>query len=420
MNGTMNQGWHPPATGVVRGCWQLSRGHGPGWSRGLAFAALDSAASIPGPLHLDCADIYTGVEELLGDWMASRREAAGEVVVHTKCVPDLAALPRIDRAHVRRIVLRSRGRLRRDVLDLVQLHWWDFGVPGWVRAAEWLAELREEGVVRHVGVTNFGADALRTLLDEGIPIVTNQVQFSLLDRRPLGGLTDLCAERGVALLCYGALAGGLLADGSFAGGAPGSPLVGAPPDSPPVGAPPDGPLVGAPPDSPPVGDAPDSPLVGDAPGSPPVGAAPDGPPVGASSGSPPSRTAPTTGMPESAVGADSRSITKYRLILDDVGGPAVLRRARAALARIAARQDASLADVAASWTLAQPSVGAVVIGLSRRRLTADPRTVRLRPEDLAALQAAVPATVPGAVYEAERDRSGPHGRIMRYDLNREG
>ena len=375
MTGTVNHDWHPPATGVIRGCWQLSRGHGPGWSRGLAFAALDSAAAKPGPLHLDCADIYTGVEELLGDWMASRKGAAGEVVVHTKCVPDLAALPRIDRAHVRRIVLRSRGRLRRDVLDLVQLHWWDFGVPGWVRAAEWLAELREEGVVRHVGATNFGADALRTLLDEGIPIVTNQVQFSLLDRRPLGGLTDLCAERGVALLCYGALAGGLLADGSFAGGAPGSPLVGAPPDSPPVGAPP---------------------------------------------GSPPSRTAPTTGMPESAVGADSRSLTKYRLILDDVGGLAALQRARAALARIADRQGASLADVAAAFALSQPAVAAVIIGLSRRRLTADPRTVRLRPEDLAALQAAVPATVPGAVYEAERDRSGPHGRIMRYDLNREG
>ncbi|MXX33384.1 MAG: aldo/keto reductase [Gemmatimonadetes bacterium] len=333
MTGTVNHDWRPPASGVIRGCWQLSRGHGPGWTRDLAFAALDSAAAMPGPLHLDCADIYTGVEELLGDWTASRKEAAGEVVVHTKCVPDLAVLPRIKRGHVRRIVLRSRDRLRRDVLDLVQLHWWDFGVPGWVRAAGWLAELREEGVVRHLGVTNFDAGALRTLLDEGIPIVTNQVQFSLLDRRPLGGLTDLCAERGVSLLCYGTLAGGLLADGSFAG-------------------------------------------------------------------------------------ADSRSLTKYRFILDEVGGPAALQRARAALARIAAREGASVADVAAAFALTRPAVTAVIIGLSRRHLATHPRTVRLRPEDLAALQAAVPTTVPGAVYEAERDRTGPHGRIMRYDLNR--
>lgn len=358
--------WRAPASGVIRGCWQLSRGHGPGWSRDLAFEALDAAAAGPGPLHLDCADIYTGVEELLGDWMASRRKAAGEVVVHTKCVPDLAELPRLGRDRVRRIVMRSRDRLRREVIDLVQLHWWDLGVPGWVRAAEWLAELREDGVIRHIGVTNFGADALGTLLDEGIPVVTNQVQLSLLDRRPLGGLTDLCAERGVALLCYGTLAGGLLADGSFAVGAL---------------------------------------------GSPPSGAAP---------GSTPSCTAPIDGMPESTVGADSRSLTKYRLVLDEVGGPGPLHRARAALAPIADRQGASMADAAAAYALAQPSVGAVIIGLSRRRLGADPRTVRLGPEDLAALTAAVPATVPGAVYEAERNRTGPHGRIMRYDLNRNG
>ena len=273
------------------------------------------------------------MEELLGDWMASRKEASGEVVVHTKCVPDLAVLPRIDRDHVRGIVLRSRDRLRRGVLDLVQLHWWDFGVPGWVRAAEWLAELREEGVVRHLGVTNFGTDALRSLLDAGIPIVTNQVQFSLLDRRPLGGLTDLCAERGVTLLGYGTLAGGLLSG---------------------------------------------------------------------------------------AASPDSRSLTKYRLILDEVGGPAALVPARAALSRIAVRHGASMADAAAAYALAQPAVEAVIIGLSRRRLSAHPRTVRLLPEDLAALEAAIPATVPGAVYEAERNRTGPHGRIMRYDLNRNG
>ncbi|MCY4573783.1 MAG: aldo/keto reductase [Gemmatimonadetes bacterium] len=354
--------WRPPPSGVIRGCWQLSRGHGPGWSRDLAFAVLDAAAATCGPLHLDCADIYTGVEELLGDWMARRKEAAAEVVVHTKCVPNLAVLPRIDRDHVRGIVLRSRDRLRRDVLDLVQLHWWDFGVPGWVRAAEWLAELRKEGVVRHIGVTNFGTDALRSLLDAGIPIVTNQVQFSLLDRRPLGGLTDLCAKRGVMLLGYGTLAGGLLADGFLSGALA-------------DGLPSDGSFVDA---------------------------------------------APTDGMPVGAAPTDSRSLAKYRLILDEVGGPAALERARAALSRIAVRHGASMADAAAAYALAQPAVGAVIIGLSRRRLAAHPGTVRLGPGDLAALEATVPATVPGAVYEAERNRTGPHGRIMRYDLNRNG
>ena len=325
--------WRPPVPGVIRGCWQLSRDHGPGWSRDLAFAALDAAASRPGPLYLDCADIYTGVEELLGGWMASRGVTAGDVVVHTKFVPDLSALPRIDRGYVRDIVRRSRDRLGVAELDLVQYYWWDRAVPGWVRAAEWLAELREEGVIRHIGATNLDRDALRTLLDEGIPLVTNQVQLSLLDRRPLRGLAEFCVERGIALLCYGTLAGGMLAG---------------------------------------------------------------------------------------SAGRESRSLTKYRLIVDEVGGPAVLERARAALADIAVRESAEVADVAAAYALGQPAVAAVIVGLSRRGLAADPGAVKLGARDIERLEAAVPTTVAGAVYEAERDRAGPHGRIMRYDLNRQG
>ena len=325
-------GWRPPVSGLIRGCWQLSQGHGPGWSRELAFAALDAAASRPGRLYLDCADIYTGVEGLIGEWMASRGATSRRAVVHTKFVPDLSVLPRLDRAYVRDVVQRSRDRLGVTALELVQYYWWDRGVPGWVQAAEWLAELREEGVIRHIGVTNLDRPSLRTLLDAGIPVVTNQVQLSLLDRRPLAGLADFCLERGVALLCYGTLAGGLLA---------------------------------------------------------------------------------------ASTGRESRSLTKYRLIVDEVGGPAALRRARAALAGVAARHGASVADIAAAYALSRPAVAAVIIGLSRRGLAADPRAVRLSRRDIEQLEAAVPTTVPGAVYEAERDRTGPHGRIMRYDLNRD-
>lgn len=323
--------WQPPASGLIRGCWQLSRDHGPGWSRHLAFAALDAAAARPGPLYLDCADIYTGVEALLGEWMASRGVTGERVVVHTKFVPDLGVLPRIDRGYVRGIVERSRDRLGVAALDLVQYYWWDRAVPGWVRTAEWLAELREEGVIRHIGVTNLDREALRILLDAGIPVVTNQVQLSLLDRRPLAGLDDFCVERGVALLCYGTLAGGLLT---------------------------------------------------------------------------------------ASAGRESRSLTKYRLIVDEVGGPVVLERVRAVLDYIAAREGVDMADVAAAYALGRPAVAAVIVGLSRRGFTADPRAVRLGHRDIERLEAAAPTTVPGAVYEAERDRAGPHGRVMRYDLNR--
>ena len=78
-----------------------------------------------------------------------------------------------------------------------------------------------------------------------------------------------------------------------------------------------------------------------------------------------------------------------------------------------------MADVAAAYALGRPAVAAVIVGLSRRGLAADPGAVRLGHRDVERLEAAIPATVAGAVYEAERDRTGPHGRVMRNDLNRE-
>ncbi len=55
--------------------------------------------------------------------------------------------------------------------------------------------------------------AVAKILDAGVPVASNQVQFSLLDRRPLGGgMIDFCAARGIKVLTYGTLGGGLLSD----------------------------------------------------------------------------------------------------------------------------------------------------------------------------------------------------------------
>ena len=83
----------------------------------------------------DCADIYTGVEALIGEWLKRRRARSNAVPVqvHTKYVPDLDRLPTHSRADVVRGVDRSLARLGVEPLDLVQLHWWDYDVPGYVR-----------------------------------------------------------------------------------------------------------------------------------------------------------------------------------------------------------------------------------------------------------------------------------------------
>lgn len=197
---------------LIHGGWQLSEGHRPG-------ARIDRRASVDELLRLvdagvttfDCADIYTGVEELYGDLLAAcRRRGTAPPEVHTKLVPDLEDLPGLERRQVRALVDRSLARLRSERLDLVQLHWWDTSIPGWIDAAGWLDELRQEGKIRHLGVTNFDAGTVAQILDAGVPLVSQQVQYSVLDRRPERSLARLAARRRVALLAYGTLAGGFL------------------------------------------------------------------------------------------------------------------------------------------------------------------------------------------------------------------
>ena len=200
---------------VIRGGWQLAGGHG-AIDRMQAVTDL-IAAFDAGISTYDCADIYTGVEELIGaarERLRNERgaEAAAAMKVHTKLVPDLEKLAGIDRAYIRGIVEQSLRRLKTERLDLVQFHWWDYALPGYLDALGWLDELRREGKVRNVGTTNFDRPRLAEILDAGIPLVSQQLQYSVLDQRPLNGLTALASQNGVKFLCYGSVAGGFLSD----------------------------------------------------------------------------------------------------------------------------------------------------------------------------------------------------------------
>lgn len=198
---------------VLKGGWQLAGGHGP----------IDEAAALDdmdrfvgaGVTTFDCADIYTGVEALIGAYLRRLRAREGSaaldrVQVHTKYVPDLDRLSTIRKEDVEQAIDRSLMRLGVERLDLVQLHWWDYDIEGCVDTARWLDDLRRAGKIRHLGLTNFDVPHLRAILDAGIPIVSHQVQYSVLDRRPMHGMADACASAGIGLLCYGALAGGFL------------------------------------------------------------------------------------------------------------------------------------------------------------------------------------------------------------------
>jgi aryl-alcohol dehydrogenase-like predicted oxidoreductase len=109
-------------------------------------------------------------------------------------------------------IARSLRRMDVATLDLLQFHWWEYQDAGYLDALTHLAQLQEEGKIRNLGLTNFDTEHLKRILDHGIKVVSNQVQFSLIDRRPEVEMSRFCQEHGIGLLTYGTLCGGLLSE----------------------------------------------------------------------------------------------------------------------------------------------------------------------------------------------------------------
>ncbi|MGG5818812.1 aldo/keto reductase [Falsiroseomonas sp. HW251] len=329
---------------LVRGGWQLAGGHGD-VQRDRAIADMRAFLDA-GVTTFDCADIYTGVEEMIGAFRATLAPSDRERLhVHTKFVPDLSALATLTPAGIEAIIDRSLQRLRTDRLDLVQFHWWDYAIPGWLEAAQHLARLKEKGKIRHVAGTNFDTPHTSAMIDAGVRIVSMQVQYSPLDRRVAGAMSDLCTRTGMKFLCYGTVAGGFLSSRWLGKPAPAEPLA-------------------------------------------------------------------------------NRSLVKYRLIIEEFGGWDAFQALLSLLDGIARRHGVSITAVATRWVLDQPHVAGAIVGARYAEHLADNLAVfrfaldQADRDAIAALLARHPGPQ-GDFYTLERDRTGPHGRIMKYELNRD-
>lgn len=332
---------------VIRGGWQLAAGHGN--VRSDDPIADMVAFADAGITTFDCADIYTGVEELIGRFRMRYRDLRGHaalerVKVHTKFVPDLDVLPRIGKKYVEGIIDQSLRRLKLERLDLVQFHWWDYAAPRWLETARWLDELRQAGKIHKVSATNFDTDHMLRIVEAGVPLTTMQVQYSLLDGRPAKRMAEAAARHGVWLLCYGTVAGGFLSDRWLGRREPSEPF-------------------------------------------------------------------------------ENRSLLKYKLIIDDLGGWDWFQSLLIALSRIASQHDTDIATVASAAMLLRPQVAGVIVGARDRSHLASNLAiadVTLTEENLADIAAALSTAkqLDGDVYTLERDRSSRHGAVMKYNLNK--
>jgi aryl-alcohol dehydrogenase-like predicted oxidoreductase/enamine deaminase RidA (YjgF/YER057c/UK114 family) len=192
---------------VLTGLWQIADMERDGRSLDLEATARAMEPYVAAGLStFDMADHYGSAEDVVGLFV-DQQGARRAVEVATKWVPRPGPIRRED---VRAAVERALARLRASTIDLLQFHAWSYADPSYLDGLFYLQELKEEGLIRHLGLTNFDTAHLRVVLASGIDVVSNQVSFSLFDRRAQGAMSALCREHGVKLLAYGTLAGGLL------------------------------------------------------------------------------------------------------------------------------------------------------------------------------------------------------------------
>lgn len=195
---------------VLTGLWQVADMEKDGRTLDPEGSADHLAAYVAdGFTTFDMADHYGSAELITGALLKRFGPGEARPVAFTKWCPEPGAMTR---DIVRAGVDERRARLGVERVDLLQFHWWTFEHPAWLDAMHELAALREEGAIAEIGVTNFDAAHLNLAIADGVPVRTNQVSFSLLDRRAAGPLAEVCARTGARLLAYGTLCGGFLSE----------------------------------------------------------------------------------------------------------------------------------------------------------------------------------------------------------------
>jgi aryl-alcohol dehydrogenase-like predicted oxidoreductase len=202
---------------VGLGTWQFGSRE---WGYGADYAEREAVDIVHRALDLgvnfiDTAEIYGfgKSEKIVGRAIAGRRS---EAFVATKLFP-LAPVAAVVEQRGR----ASRARLGVDAVDLYQVQWPNpvFSPASTMRG---MAKLRREGVICHIGVSNFSLEQWQRA-DSGLgsPVLSNQVQYSLAVRKPDRDMVPWAQAHNRLIIAYSPLAQGLLSAKYDAGNAPG-------------------------------------------------------------------------------------------------------------------------------------------------------------------------------------------------------
>lgn len=189
---------------ILNGMWQVSGSHGQ-IDRDLAISEMIKYHNV-GLTTWDLADIYGPAESFIGEF---RKRINKPFEALTKFVPNPGPM---SKSIVTHYIEQSLQRMNTDCIDMVQFHWWDYNDLGYLDAMHHLSKLQQENKIRHLGVTNFDTERVKEMIESGFSIVSNQVQYSILDQRPDKLMAPYFAKHGIKLLTYGTLLGGFFSE----------------------------------------------------------------------------------------------------------------------------------------------------------------------------------------------------------------
>lgn len=197
---------------ILNGMWQVAGGHGdvdPEVAISEMLSYHDS-----GFTTWDMADIYGPAEEFLGEFRKRVEKQRGKdeldkIQALTKFVPNPGPMTKTIVEHY---VEKSIKRMKVKSIDVLQFHWWDYNDTRYMDALYHLSKIRDEGKIRHIGLTNFDTERMKIMTEQGFKLVSNQVQYSIIDQRPQIQMSTFCQKNKINLLTYGTLCGGFLSE----------------------------------------------------------------------------------------------------------------------------------------------------------------------------------------------------------------
>jgi len=192
---------------AITGLWQIADMEKDGNTLVPAEAAKFMEPYVAAGLNtFDMADHY-GSAEIIAGYFQKNYGANRVSHMLTKWVPKPGP---VTRNQVRVAVQERLTRLQTSRVDLLQYHAWSFSNPYWLDTLIYLQELQKEGLIGALGATNFDTAHLRIAKSVGVNLVSNQISYSLIDRRGGGEMAEYCDANDIKILAYGTLCGGFI------------------------------------------------------------------------------------------------------------------------------------------------------------------------------------------------------------------